>query len=102
MTQRSGRFNLFFRSWPTVAFLYVIVFSIVVFFPGTRLSAQAVNGINGTVMDSSGAVLSGAHVTATNTATGVASSAVTSSEGTFTVVGLITGRLFRRGRRAAF
>ena len=43
---------------------------------------QVQNGINGTVTDSSGAVIAGARVTATNTSTGVLASAVTSSAGT--------------------
>jgi hypothetical protein len=80
-----------FRGWLTVAFLSVSLFSVVVFFSGVRLNAQTVAGIHGTVRDPTGAVITGAHVTATNTATGVVSSAVTSSEGTFTLVGLIPG-----------
>ena len=59
--------------------------------PCLPLHAQVENGINGTVADLSGAVVAGAHVTATNIATGVTSSAVTSSAGTFTVVGLSPG-----------
>ena len=70
----------------------MLVVSVVVFFWSVRLNAQVVNGVNGTVTDSSGGVIAGAHVTATNTATGVVSSAITSSEGTFTIVGLIPGQ----------
>lgn len=55
------------------------------------LYGQTTTGINGTVADISGGVISKAQVVATNTATGVASSAVTSSAGTFTIVGLIPG-----------
>jgi hypothetical protein len=43
------------------------------------------------VTDSSGAVVVGASVTTTNAATGVVSQAVTSSAGTFTVIGLLPG-----------
>jgi len=53
--------------------------------------AQSQNGISGVVTDSSGAVVAGAAVSATNSATGVASKTVTSSAGTFTVIGLIPG-----------
>jgi hypothetical protein len=74
-----------------VAFLPVFVLSTAVLFSGSRLIAQVVNGIHGTVVDSTGAVIAGAHVAVTNNATGVVSSVVSSSEGTFTIVGLNPG-----------
>ncbi len=92
MIQRSGSFRIRFQLWLTVAFLPVLVFSVGVFFSGVQVNAQVLSGINGTVTDASGAVITGAHVTVTNSSTGVASSAVTSSEGTFTIVGLIPGQ----------
>jgi hypothetical protein len=92
VTQRSGSLQTRFQSWLNVAFLPIVVFSTVLLFLGVLLNAQAVNGINGTLTDKTGAVIPGAHVTATNAATNVAASAVTSSEGTFTIVGLIPGR----------
>ena len=52
------------------------------------LQAQVENGIRGTITDSSGASIAGAHVTATNISTGVSSSTVSSSEGTYNIVGL--------------
>lgn len=55
------------------------------------LWSQALSSINGTVTDSSGAVLPGATVVITNTATGVAKTAQTSSAGTYTVTDLIPG-----------
>ncbi len=79
------------QCWSPVAILAVLMCSIGVLFPGVRLNAQVVNGINGTVMDGTGAVIVGAHVTITNTSTGIVSRALTSSAGTFTVVGLIPG-----------
>lgn len=91
MKQGSGYFEVCFRRWLTFAFLPALAFSVAVFFPAVRLNAQAVTGINGTVMDESGAVIPGAHVTVTNTSTGVKSRAVTSSAGTFVIVGLIPG-----------
>jgi hypothetical protein len=54
-------------------------------------SAQTQSGITGTVTDSSQALVSQARITITNTSTGVVSQTVTSSAGTFTVIGLIPG-----------
>ena len=53
--------------------------------------AQATSGIIGTVTDSTGAVVDGATVTATNTATGVATRGVTSTSGAYTIIDLIPG-----------
>ena len=53
--------------------------------------SQALSSINGTVTDSSGAVISNAKVTVTNDATQVAKTAETSSAGTYTVTDLIPG-----------
>lgn len=52
---------------------------------------QGLSGIGGTVTDPSGAVVPNAKVTATNDATGVASHAVTTSAGTYTITDLIPG-----------
>src|ERR1700691_217493 len=84
-------FKRHFPGWPPVAFLTVLIFSTVVFFSGSRLDAQVENGINGTVMESSGAVIVQAHITVTNVAAVAVSRATTSSAGTFTVVGLQPG-----------
>ena len=91
MTQRSGCFCSQLQSRTDGAFLPILILSIALIFSGIGLKAQVVNGINGTVTDVSGAVIAGAHVTATNTSTGVVSSGVTSSDGSFTIVGLIPG-----------
>lgn len=56
-----------------------------------NMYGQALSGITGVVTDSSGAVVPGAKVTVTNTATQVASHTVTSSSGTYTVTDLIPG-----------
>ncbi len=92
MIQTSGYIRLRFNGWSTIAFLATLAWCALLFFSGSLMNAQAVNGINGTVTDNSGAVIPGARVTATNTATSVTSAAVTSSEGTFTIIGLIPGR----------
>ena len=69
----------------------LICCSVMFLLTAAPLSAQVENGIDGTVMDSTGAVIAGAHVTIISTSTGFTSKAVTSSAGTFTVVGLIPG-----------
>ena len=70
----------------------MVLLCVVLLFMSGLLNGQATTGISGTVTDKSGAVIPNARVSATNTATSVASSAVTSSEGTFTIIGLIPGR----------
>jgi Carboxypeptidase regulatory-like domain len=58
----------------------------------TRVHAQAVTGnISGTVMDASGAVVAGANVVVTNTATGVTQSFVTNDAGRYNVPDLVVG-----------
>src|SRR6478672_5108277 len=52
----------------------------------TLTSAQTIRGtITGTITDSSGSVVPGATVVVTNTATGVATSALSSAQGTYTI-----------------
>ncbi len=74
-----------FRNWLCFAICLLLVS-----FP-SGLHAQALSGITGTVADASGAVVPNAKVTVTNQATQVASHAVTSSAGTYTVTDLIPG-----------
>jgi hypothetical protein len=75
----------------TARLVLVLAFSLVILSQSPRLHAQAITGINGTVVDSSGAVIPGARVTATDVSTGVKSDTTTSSAGTFTIVGIIPG-----------
>src|SRR5579859_566531 len=56
-----------------------------------NLHAQATSGITGTVTDSTGAVVPGATVTATNTATGVSTIGLSQSSGAYIIVDLIPG-----------
>jgi len=58
---------------------------------GIALKAQVQNAISGTVMDSTGALITGANVTVRNLATGVVSQTVTSSIGVYLVIGLKPG-----------
>ncbi len=55
------------------------------------LQAQVETGVSGTITDPSGAVIPGAKLTVTNTSTGVATTAICSSVGAYTIVGLIPG-----------
>ncbi len=91
MTQNSGFSRMRCLRLPTAIFLPILVVCVAVLFSDAPLKAQVQNGIDGTVTDPSGAVIVGAHVTATNNSTGVAASAETSSAGTFTIVGLKPG-----------
>src|SRR5256714_7478305 len=55
-------------------------------FAAGPLAAQTIRGtLTGTVTDSSGAVVPGATVTVTNAATGIADSAVTNQQGSYTL-----------------
>lgn len=57
----------------------------------SRLTAQAVGEITGTVVDPSGAVVPNARITATNRATGVSQSTVSTGAGTYTIPHLLVG-----------
>ncbi|MGC2297364.1 MAG: carboxypeptidase-like regulatory domain-containing protein [Acidobacteriaceae bacterium] len=57
----------------------------------TRLHAQALSGMNGTVTDTTGAVIPNAHVTVTNNATQVATKAITTSAGDYRITDLVPG-----------
>ena len=57
-----------------------------ILFPAGRLSGQAITGtVVGTVSDATGAVVSGAKVTAKNVATGITLSTISGSEGNYTI-----------------
>ncbi len=91
MTYQFGSVRKCVNSLVSLRLASVFLFVIIALLSGTRLAAQITSGINGTVMDKSGAVIVGADVTATNKATGVVSHTVTSSAGTFILVGLNPG-----------
>ena len=71
--------------------LLALIAAVALAIAGARLEAQVENGITGLVTDSSGAIVVGTKLTITNTSTGVVSNAITSTAGTFTVVGLLPG-----------
>ena len=88
--QRTGNAISHIRAVVKVALLPVVA-CLALLLSVAPLRAQVQSGINGTVIDPSQAVISGARVTITNTSTGVVSNTVTSSAGTFNAVGLIPG-----------
>ncbi len=65
-------------------------------------NSQTLSSINGTVTDTSGAVIANANVTVTNVATQVAKTAVTSSAGSYSVTDLIPGTYSVRVESAGF
>ncbi len=69
----------------------VLISTILVLFPSTAL-AQYGASLEGTVTDKSGAVVAGATVTATDQATGVSHSTVTSDAGFYRIPGLTPGK----------
>ncbi len=75
---------------PCIAFALAIT-CFVLSAPRTA-SAQASAGITGTVTDSSGAVIKGAHVTITNEGTSVSDKTVTESAGTYSFKGVLPGK----------
>ena len=77
--------------WAKSVFALAICFSALLFV-NTRAFAQATSGtVVGTVQDITGAVVPGANVTATNTATGISQSAVSGSAGGYTIPNLNPG-----------
>jgi len=81
------RFRLPF--YAVLALSFAIATNFLINVPTAR--AQALSGIQGTVTDESGAVIPDAKVSVRNNATGVVTSTVTSSAGTYTVTDLIPG-----------
>jgi hypothetical protein len=70
------------KTLPKLVGCFVAVFALCISIPG-RLSAQGNGSINGTVTDASGAVVSNAEVTATQSATGISSETTSGSQGNF-------------------
>ncbi|MGB6690688.1 MAG: carboxypeptidase regulatory-like domain-containing protein [Terracidiphilus sp.] len=80
-----------FKSLLAAGHLSIAALAMAVFALSIPLGAQVENGINGSITDSTGALVVQAGVTVTNAATGVTSAATTSTAGTYTIVGLIPG-----------
>ena len=77
---------------PWIAAAIGIVIACLVLTAPRALHAQASAGLTGTVTDTSGAVISTAHITITNQGTSIQSKAITSSAGTYSLKGLLPGR----------
>ena len=77
------------RIRPTL--MAIMVVYAMFFTTGTRLRAQVAYGVNGTVTDSSGAVIPGAQIALRAAATGIVTNAVSSPAGAFTIVLSNTG-----------
>lgn len=76
---------------------------IVLFLSGTTLVAQTITAsVRGTVTDPSGAVVSGANVTATNVATGVATNTTTNASGLYNFQFLTLGNYTITASAAGF
>src|SRR5438270_198487 len=82
-----SRMRAAFPAW----FLSCFAILLIIGGSGVRVSAQALQGITGTVTDASGGVVPNATVTATNDATAVAKTATTNSAGTYQFTDLIPG-----------
>jgi hypothetical protein len=89
VTQRTGNANFRVRAWQKAALPVFVCLAILLPIPPAH--AQTQDGINGTVTDSSHAVVPRARITITNSSTGIVSPTVTSSAGSFTVIGLLPG-----------
>src|SRR5271155_2553477 len=72
--------------------IWVLAFATIALFTCTNASTQEIAGsIRGTVLDASGATVSGASVTAIQTETGLVRTATTDSQGSYTLVELLVG-----------
>ena len=80
----------------------VLVIGLVFLCSPTRLNAQALSGINGTVTDQSGAAIEGASIKITNVDTNVTRTATTTSAGTYYITDLIPGTYDVRVEKTGF
>jgi hypothetical protein len=86
-----------------IVFLWAMVLVVLLAVGVSRLSAQAVTAnISGTVADSSGAVIAGATVVVTNTATGVATTLTSNDQGRYNAPDLVVGPYEVRASKAGF
>jgi len=77
--------------WLTHSALIAVAILAIVLSQPSKLNAQALASITGTVTDSSGAVIANANITVTNDATNVKKTTVSSSAGSYTVTDLLPG-----------
>jgi hypothetical protein len=91
VTQKARFSRMSYLSLPTAAFLPILMVCIAALFSAAPLSAQVQTGVDGSVTDSSGAVIQGAQISVANAQTNVTAKAVSSSAGAFAVIGVIPG-----------
>jgi hypothetical protein len=93
MTRFASRDGAAVRVFSDCKFAIIALLSTLLIFSASRLSAQTGGeaAITGTVTDSSGAVVSNVSVTATNTATGVATVRTSSAGGVYDISPLLVG-----------
>lgn len=72
------------RQWTLRILLQAVMVCLALLSQNAWLNAQEVGGFTGTVTDPSGAAIPGAHLTFTNTETGIVTQTATSSAGTYT------------------
>lgn len=89
--QERASLSLHIQFPPIACALALAIVGLMLLAPRTAF-AQASAGITGTITDTSGAVISAAHVTITNEGTSVADRTVTSSAGTYSFKGVLPGK----------
>ena len=77
---------------PRFAFALAVAVAALTLLAPRTASAQASAGITGTITDTTGAVVSGAHVTITNEGTSASDHTVTESAGTYSFKGVLPGK----------
>src|ERR1035437_5685688 len=94
MMSESKRLFSWLRRLRPIVFKYGLTcaLGVLVFCAQLAVAQQQLGGVNGTVMDSAGAVVPGATVTIRNNGTGVSSQTATSSVGAFTFVNVLPGK----------
>lgn len=96
-----ARPSAFLRSFSWI-FVLVAAVSFLVVEPQAALAQRSTASINGTVKDSTGAVIPQATVTLTNTGTNVAQTAVTNDTGDYVVLNILPGRYILQATKEGF
>jgi hypothetical protein len=87
-------------AWQRASFVFAVAAMLTVL--PLAAHAQSAASMSGTVVDTSGAVVTGAQITVTNTATNVEQSTVTSSSGTYSLINVSPGVYTLKATKAGF